>query len=78
MEVTHEPRNVRLVSGPVRVVEEWVNEHWDDYVILSYAWSVICDAQHVTVTAILKTEVEKAMRMQQLAMTGMQAGGRRQ
>jgi len=38
---------------------------------------VIDGRQHVTATAILKTEVEKAARMMQFAQPGVVPGGRR-
>ena len=77
MEVGEAPRNLRLVSGPVAEVEAWVNAHWDTYVITAWAWSVIENRQHVTVTAILRSEVEKMQRMMQFAMNAQQGPMRR-
>lgn len=77
MEMDARAPKFRLVAGTTREVEDWINANWDSYVIQNFAWSVIDGRQHVTATAILKTEVEKAARMMQFAQAGAMPGGRR-
>lgn len=72
------PRKLRLVHGTVEQIEDWINAHWDTYAVANYTWAVIDGKQMVTITAILGVELERAMRMQQLAAQGQRPPGWRQ
>lgn len=66
MQIEREPV-FRMVSGTVREVEAWIQDHWLDYIIQSFTYQVVKDEIVVTAHAVLKSEAEKAMRMMQLA-----------
>jgi hypothetical protein len=67
----------RMKSGTVEEVEAWVNHNWDDYVMQNFTLQVVNDSIRVTVIAILKSEVEKSMRMMQFAQNAMSGPPRR-
>jgi hypothetical protein len=77
MELESKPRKMRFVTGPVQVVEDWLHAHDGQYAAMAFAWSVIGNAQHVTAQCVLLTEIEKSIRMQQLAMAGGFSPGQR-
>lgn len=76
MQIEREPK-FRMVSGPVAMVEGWINDHWEQYVIQSFNYAVVDNDLRVTITAVLKSEAEKAMRMMQLAGAPGMPPGRR-
>ena len=77
MEVENKPRLLRLVHGTVQEVEDWLAAHVDSYVATNFVWSVIDNRQMVTAQCVAKSEVEKAIRMQQFAANAMQGPPRR-
>jgi hypothetical protein len=59
---------VRLVSGPVPVVEKILNEEWETYVINSLTYTVVKDELICTALLISASEVRKAAMMNPGAM----------
>ena len=70
MEAEIKPRRLRIVSGPVHLVEEELNRLLNSYVATQFSYAVVKDEVHMTVVLMH----ESVVRMQQIAAGG--AGGR--
>jgi len=77
MDVHAKPPIFRLVHGEPLAVEDWVNMHWETYVVTQFAWSVIDGKQMVTAQAIRRDEVERQLRQKAIAEGAMSGAGQR-
>jgi len=77
MDVNAKPPVFRFVHGTPQELEDWINAHWQSYVVTQFAWSVIEGKQMVTAQAIRRDEVEKQLRQQAIAAGAMPGGGQR-
>jgi len=74
MDVHAKPQIFRLVHGTPQEVEDWINAHWESYIVTQFTWSVVDGRQMVIAQAIRRDEVEKQLRQQAIAAGAM--GGR--
>jgi len=75
MDVHAKPPIFRLVHGEPLAVEDWVNAHWETYVVTQFAWSVIDGKQMVTAQALRRDEAERQLRERLIAENTMRGGG---
>lgn len=69
MEIEHKPRRLRIITGPVEVIEEQLNLLIDDYSVLVWHFAAVGERMHSTVVLLSVSEIRK-MQLAQAPMMG--------